>query len=110
MNTFSSLIASAIKIEILTIRTCTIATSNFTQAYHRNIRYPTHLLLTFQWYSPQWWLVEDQNYTCTGEQRGEALHMTLSVDIFNTSHVDKANYQSSMNIVSFSTPKAYVQY
>ena len=69
------------------------------QAYHRNIRYPSHLLLTYQWYSPNWWLVEDQNYTCTGEQRGEVLHMTLSVNIFNTSHVDTGNYTTSMNIV-----------
>ena len=69
------------------------------QAYHRDIQYPTHLLLTYQWYSPQWWLVEDQNYTCTGKQRGEVLHRTLSVTIFNTSYVDRENYNASMNIV-----------
>ena len=69
------------------------------QAYHRDIRYPTHLLLTYQWYSPQWWLVEDQNYTCTGEQIGEVLHRTLSVNIFNTDSVDSENHTTSMNIV-----------
>ena len=70
------------------------------QAYYRDIRYPTHLLLTYQWYSPQWWLVEDQNYSCTGEQRGEVLDRTLSVTIFNTSYVDRENYNTSMNIVT----------
>ena len=70
------------------------------QAYHRNIRYPTHLLLTYQWYSPNWWLVEEQNDTCTGEQRAEVLHMTLSVDIFNSSYLDNEGYYTSMNIVS----------
>ena len=70
------------------------------QAYHRNIRYPTHLLLTYQWYSPNWWLVEDQNYTCTGEQRGEVLHMTLSVNIFVPSRLDEGFSNTSMNIVS----------
>ena len=65
------------------------------QAYQRNIRYPTHMLLS-QWYGHEWWLVEDQNYTCTGEQRGEVLHMTLFVDIF--SFIEATN--TSMNVVS----------
>ena len=50
--------------------------------------------------SPNWWLVEDQNYTCTGEQRAEVLHMTLSVDIFDSSYLDNEGYYTSMNIVS----------
>ena len=81
---------------------CTFIIVNFTniQAYHRNIRYPTHLLLTYQWYGPNWWLVEDQNYTCTGEQRGEVLHMTLSMDIYNSSYPDNGDNYTSMNIVS----------
>ena len=69
------------------------------QAYHHNVRYPTHMLLTYQWYDPQWWQVEDQNYTCSGKQREEVLHMTLSVTIFNTSFVDRESYNTSMNIV-----------
>ena len=44
--------------------------------------------------------MEDQNYTCTGEQRAEVLHMTLSVDIFNSSYLDNEGYYTSMNIVS----------
>lgn len=72
------------------------------QAYHHNIRYPTHLLVTFQWYGSNWWLVEDQNYTCTGEERGEVLDMTLSVDIFGSSYLDSDVYKNtSMNIVGW---------
>lgn len=69
------------------------------QAYHRNITYPTHLLMTFQWYSTEWWLEEDQNYTCTGEQRAEVLHHTLSVTNFDTSYLDRENLNTTMNIV-----------
>ena len=78
------------------------------QAYHRNIRYPTHLLLTYQWYSSNWWLVEDQNYTCTGEQRGEVLHMTLSVNIFSESLLDRSFTNTTMNIVSGVQSVGYV--
>ena len=72
------------------------------QAYHRNIRYPTHLLLTYHWYRPQWWLVEDQNYTCTGKQRGEVLDRTLSVTIFSNGF-GETNSNTSMNIVCSSS-------
>ena len=68
------------------------------QAYQQNIRYPTHMLLTFQFYGTEWWLVEDQNYSCTGEQRGEVLDMTISADIFSIPN--EGNFtNTSMNVV-----------
>ena len=71
------------------------------QAYHHNIRYPTHILLTFQWYNSHWWLVEDRNYTCTGEQRAQVLHMALSMDIYDIGYVDRENYNTTMDIVGY---------
>ena len=75
--------------------------SIYMQAYHHNIRYPTHSLLTFQWYNPQWWLVDDQDSTCTGEQRGQVLNRALSMAVHDTSYVDRENYNTTMNIVGY---------
>ena len=52
--------------------------------------------------------MEDQNYTCTGEQRAEVLHMTLSVDIFRESRLDRETLKNtSMNIVSLNVSSTF---
>ena len=79
------------------------------QAYQQNIRYPTHMLLTLQWYGPEWWLVEDKSYSCTGEQRAEVLDMTISVDVFNITN--EGNFtNTSMNIVHCIIDICYIDY
>ena len=48
------------------------------QAYHRDLRYPRHLFLTYGWYVQNWWLVEDRNFSCTAEERESVLNRSLS--------------------------------
>ena len=66
------------------------------QAFHLGIRYPTHLLLTFQWYDERWWLedndVSDVNLTCSGEERESVLRYSLAfnfilVDLLNDKNI-----------------------
>ncbi len=50
----------------------------FSQAYRRNIRYPTHLFVTYMytWYSaPDWWLLGD--HSCTPENRASVMEYAL---------------------------------
>jgi hypothetical protein len=42
--------------------------------------------------------VEDQNYTCSGEERGEVLNRTLSVTIFSNGF-GESDANTTMNIV-----------
>ena len=48
------------------------------QAYQRGLRYPRHLFLTYGWYDHNWWLVEDQNLSCTAQERENVLNRTLA--------------------------------
>ena len=68
------------------------------QAYHRGLRYPCHLLLTAAWYARNWWLVEDQNISCTAEQRGSVLPTTLAFLHFD--FLQDVNLTTDTGIVS----------
>ena len=49
------------------------------QAFRRGIHYPRHLFITPAWYVPNWWLVEDQNYSCSALERASIMPLTLGV-------------------------------
>ena len=48
------------------------------QAYHLGLHYPSHLLLTYAWYAPNWWKDEDQSFSCTVQQRESVLNRSLT--------------------------------
>ena len=62
-----------------------------------SIRYSTPLLLIY--HLSGGWFRTRAILACSGKQREEVLHVTLSVTIFNTNFVDRENSNASMNIV-----------
>ena len=54
--------------------------SNTIQAYVEGIRYPKYLLITYGWYSREWWKegITYSNYTCTAEERASILAYSLA--------------------------------
>ena len=48
------------------------------QASKQKLHYPHHLLLTFGWYVQEWWREEDQNFTCTAQERESVLNRSLT--------------------------------
>ena len=73
------------------------------QAFHRNAYYPTHLLLTFQWYEEQWWLKEngasDVNLTCSAEERESVLIHSLVFNFVLSDHLKDENVTNDVGIV-----------
>ena len=72
------------------------------QAYQRGLRYPRHLLLTYGWYEHNWWLVEDQNFSCTAQERESVLSMSLSFLQFD--FLEDRNLTTDTGIVSLLLP------
>ena len=73
---------------------------SYPQAYHRGLRYPRHLLLTIAWYARNWWLVEEQNISCTAEQRESVLPTSLGFLHFD--FLQDLNLTTDTGIVSSS--------
>ena len=42
------------------------------------MKFPVHLLMTAAWYAPRWWLLEDENYTCSALERENVLLTSLA--------------------------------
>ena len=73
---------------------------SYPQAYYRGLRYPRHLLLTVAWYARNWWLVEEQNISCTAEQRESVLPTSLAFIHFD--FLQDLNLTTDTGIVSSS--------
>ena len=76
----------------------------FRQAFHLSIQYPTHLLLTFQWYDKKWWLKENNsasgiNLTCSGKDRESVLPYSLAFDFVQMDFVEDQNVMTDVGIV-----------
>ena len=74
------------------------------QAFHQNAKYPTHLLLTFHWYSEKWWLKENREWeltlTCSSEDRERVLLHSLAFDFIQQSPNQNADIVTDAGIVS----------
>ena len=74
------------------------------QAFHHDIHYPTHLLLTFQWYNERWWLKEngitDVNLTCSADERESILPYSLAFNFLSLDHLKDHNVTTDVGIVS----------
>ena len=68
------------------------------QAYQRGLRYPRHLFLTYGWYDQNWWLVEDQNLSCTAQERESVLGRSFAFLQFD--FLDGRNLTTDTGIVS----------
>ena len=68
------------------------------QAYHRDLRYPSHLFLTHGWYAQNWWLVEDQDSSCTAQQRESVLNRSFAFVQFD--FLQDKNLTTDTGIVS----------
>ena len=75
----------------------------FLQAFCRGIHYPTHLLLTFQWYEERWWLKEsgasDVNLTCTAEERESVLMHSLAFNFVLSDYLKNQDVTTDVGIV-----------
>ena len=74
------------------------------QAFHHGVHYPTHLLLTFQWYEERWWLKEnragsDVNLTCTAEQREGVLMHSLAFNFVLLDFLKNQDVTTDVEIV-----------
>ena len=67
------------------------------QAYQRGLRYPRHLFLTYGWYVQEWWRVEDQNLSCTAQERESVLNRTLAFLQFD--FIEDLDMSTSIGIV-----------
>ena len=68
---------------------CSLPVSKPMQAYAQGIRYPTHMLITYGWYSNGWWkgAATSSQYNCTDEERASVLLYTLA-PIIQESYTD----------------------
>ena len=76
----------------------------YMQAFRRGVHYPTHLLLTFQWYEERWWLKEnragsDVNLTCTAEQREGVLMHSLAFNFVLLDFLKNQDVTTDVEIV-----------
>lgn len=75
------------------------------QAFHLGVRYPTHLLLTFQWYDQRWWLKEngvaDVHLTCTADERESVLPHSLAFNFVLADLLKEENVKTDIGIVRF---------
>ena len=71
------------------------------QAYHRGLQFPRYLFVTIGWYSNFWWREDEQNLSCTIEERENVLGHSLVVsdEIFLDAERD-ANVMTTPGIVS----------
>ena len=78
-------------------------TTIYIQAFRRGVRYPTHLLLTFQWYEERWWLKEngasDVNLTCTAEERERVLTHSLAFNFVLSDYLKNRDVTTDVGIV-----------
>ena len=72
------------------------------QAYHRGIHYPHHLLLTLGWYGQNWWQEEDQNFTCTAQERESVLNRSLA--FLQCDFIEDLNLTTDTGIVNLPPP------
>ena len=70
------------------------------------MRYPTHLLLTFQWYDKEWWLkkhgVADVPLTCSGKERESVLPYSLAFNFVLTDLWKERDVTTDIGLVSYS--------
>ena len=78
-------------------------TLKFLQAFCHGVHYPTHLLLTFQWYEERWWLKEngasDVNLTCTAEERETVLMHSLAFNFVLSDYLKNQDVTTDVGIV-----------
>ena len=72
------------------------------QAYHRGVHYPHHLLLTLGWYGQNWWREEDQNSTCTAQERESVLNRSLA--FLQCDFIEDLNLTTDTGIVNLPPP------
>ena len=68
------------------------------QAHQQGIKYPRHLLMTPAWYAQKWWLVEDEEYSCTASERESVLPTSLAFLHFE--FLEDRNLTTTTGIVS----------
>ena len=54
--------------------------------------------MTAAWYTPRWWLLEDENYTCTAKERESVLPTSLAFLHFE--FLKDLNLTTTMGIVN----------
>ena len=64
------------------------------------MKFPVHLLLTAAWYAPRWWLLEDEDYSCTAQERESVLPTSLAFLHFE--FLEDDNLTTTTGIVSWS--------
>ena len=68
------------------------------------MRYPTHLLLTFQWYDEDWWLKDSGmpgvNLSCSGEERESVLPHSLAFNFLQMDVMNDPDLTTAIGIVS----------
>ena len=56
--------------------------------------------MTAAWYAPRWWLLEDEDYSCTAEERESVLPTSLAFLHFE--FLEDDNLTTTTGIVSWS--------